>query len=80
MAYIGIGYTGAGEEFLSAQVHHNAAWLKGERTVRFFGPRFIVLYDSNTAREFVRICTRQAAHPGEITVYSMTAIEHYNGE
>lgn len=70
MAYIGIGYSGDNPAFLRAFAARHDAWLKGDRVPRFFGDSFIVLYDSNTAREFAKKC-REAAEPETITVYSM---------
>ena len=70
MAYIGIGYSGDSPAFLRAFAARHDAWLKGDRMPRFFGDSFIVLYDSNTAREFVKKC-REAAGAEAITVYSM---------
>ncbi len=70
MAYLGIGYSGPEEGFLHARVEENREWLKGDRLPRFFGNGFVVLYDSNTAREFVRKC-RSAAGEGELSVYPM---------
>ncbi|KMQ51985.1 hypothetical protein CHISP_0974 [Chitinispirillum alkaliphilum] len=56
MAYLGIGYCGPNRSFLRDQVNKHMAWLKGDRLPRFFGDGFIVLYDSNTAREFAKKC------------------------
>jgi hypothetical protein len=70
VAYLGVGYTGPDEHFLPDRVEENREWLKADRLPRCFGNGFVVLYDSNTAREFVRKC-RQAAQPGELFVYPM---------
>ncbi len=70
MAYIGIGYNGERESFLHERVDENLAWLKGDRLPRLFGNCFVVLYDSNTAREFVKRC-REAAEPNTLSVYPM---------
>jgi hypothetical protein len=70
MAYIGIGYTGDDDAFLRNQAEVNGAWLKGDRIPRFFGDRFVILYDSNTAREFAKKC-RAAAAARTITVFPM---------
>ena len=70
MAYIGIGYTGEEPEFLGTIVEQHSAWLKGDRQPKFFGSRFLLLYDSNTAREFARKCL-DAAHQGTISVFPM---------
>lgn len=56
MAYLGIGYSGPQESFLREQVNKRIDWLKGDRLPRFYGDDFVVLYDSNTAREFVKKC------------------------
>lgn len=71
MAYIGIGYSGSDEAFLKRFVDAHSDWLNGDRQPRFHGPCFIVLYDSNTAREFVRKCSA-AAPAGTLSMYAMT--------
>jgi hypothetical protein len=70
MAYIGIGNSGEDEQFLRTLVENNSPWLRGDRIPRFFGDRFLVLYDSNTAREFAKKCVTQSPH-GTITIYPM---------
>ena len=70
MAYIGIGYSGDDPSFLHAQVDKHSKWLKGDRSPHFYGDCFLVLYDSNTAREFVHKCV-QAAKKEDISVYPM---------
>ena len=70
MAYIGIGYSGGQKGFLRELANRHMAWLKGDRVPRFFGDGFVVLYDSNTAREFARKC-RDAAEEHSITIYPM---------
>jgi hypothetical protein len=70
MAYIGIGYGGDDSSFLRNQVDKNRKWLNGDRLPRFYGDRFVVLYDSNTAREFAHKC-EIAAGKNEISVYPM---------
>jgi hypothetical protein len=70
MAYLGIGFTGEDSSFLRSLVEENSSWLKGDRMPRFYGDRFIVLYDSNTAREFCRKCLIVAAE-NTVTVYPM---------
>lgn len=70
MAYIGIGYSGRNSTFLRDQVDKHIDWLSGDRLPRFFGDAFIVLYDSNIAREFAKKCM-QAANKNEITLYPM---------
>jgi hypothetical protein len=70
MAYIGIGYIGTETAFLKKMSDTNSAWLNGDRIPRFFGDNFIVLYDSNTAREFVRKCRASSAE-GAIVIYTM---------
>jgi hypothetical protein len=70
MAYVGIGYSGRDGSFLHGQVDKHIAWLRADRLPRFFGDRFMVLYDSNTAREFVRKC-REEAEPDALAVYPM---------
>ena len=70
MAYIGIGYSGEQPGFLRDLVGRHSAWLKGDRVPRFFGDSFVVLYDSNTAREFAKKC-KDADEKYSITVYPM---------
>jgi hypothetical protein len=70
MAYIGIGYSGERPALLRDLVELHSAWLKGDRVPRFFGDAFVVLYDSNTAREFAKKC-KDAAEKDSITIYPM---------
>ena len=70
MAYLGIGYSGSEPEFLREQVNRNLNWLKGDRLPRFYGESFIVLYDSNTARELAKKLI-DAAEENSITIYQM---------
>lgn len=70
MSYLGIGYNGTKTSFLRDEVNLYMDWLKGDRLPRFFGDAFIVLYDSNTAREFAKKC-KNNAEPGTILVYHM---------
>jgi hypothetical protein len=70
MAYIGIGYCGDDPAFLRNQVDKNTDWLKGDRPPHFFGDCFLVMYDSNTAREFAHKCRRQAGED-RICIYPM---------
>jgi hypothetical protein len=70
MAYIGIGYTGEEATFLREFVARHSAWLHGDRVPRFFGESFVVLYDSNTAREFAKKCLESAGKKA-ITIYPM---------
>ena len=70
MAYIGIGYCGENGTFLRDFVQQHGAWLKGDRMPRFFGDAFVVLYDSNTAREFAKKCL-DAAEKNTIVIYPM---------
>jgi hypothetical protein len=70
MAYIGIGYCGDDPSFLHRQVDKHIQWLKGDRPPHFFGDCFLVLYDSNTAREFAHKCQSDAGAK-EICVYPM---------
>jgi hypothetical protein len=75
MAYVGIGYLGTEAGFLKNLVDRNMAWLKGDRIPRFFGDNFVVLYDSNTAREFARMC-KDAAPKDSILIYPMDRPVH----
>jgi hypothetical protein len=68
MAYIGIGYSGTNPLFLHDLVEKNGMWLKGDRQPRFFGDRFLLMYDSNTAREFARRC-KEEAERNTVVVY-----------
>ena len=70
MSYIGIGYSGEYPAFLRDFVGRHSAWLKGDRMPRFFGDGFVVLYDSNTAREFAKKCIEKA-EKNSITIYPM---------
>ena len=70
MAYIGIGFTGESTAFLRDQVNQHMSWLKGDRLPHFFGDRFLIMYDSNTAREFVKK-VQKLAGADELTVYPM---------
>jgi hypothetical protein len=72
MAYIGIGYSGSEPGVLRSLVERHMAWLKGDRAPRLFGDDFVVLYDSNTAREFAHKCMA-AAPQDSIRVYPMDA-------
>jgi len=70
MSYIGVGYTGTREKFLRQMVERHIEWLQGDRQPHFYGDSFIVLYDSNTAREFARRCA-EASDQDSITIYPM---------
>ncbi len=60
MAYIGIGYSGNDPDFLVKIVDEYKTWIEGERKPKFFGNGFLLLYDSNTSREFVKKCVESA--------------------
>ncbi|MDR0306459.1 MAG: hypothetical protein LBI42_06440 [Chitinispirillales bacterium] len=70
MAYLGIGYSGTKKTFLTDLVNENLEWLKGDRLPRFFGDSFLVLYDSNTAREFAKKCI-DADQENGVIIYPM---------
>jgi hypothetical protein len=70
MAYIGIGYSGQDRSFLRNEVDKYLSWLQGDRRPYFFGDGFVVLYDSNTAREFAKKCEAEAG-TDEIVLYPM---------
>ena len=70
MAYIGIGYSGSDSDFLQDLVNQHRIWLKGDRQPRFFGKCFLILYDSNTAREFAKKCLAAAAQD-TISIFPM---------
>jgi hypothetical protein len=82
MAYLGIGYRGT-DNYLKNMVETNNSWLKGDRIPRFFGDNFLVLYDSNTAREFASKCLKTAPE-NTIAVFPMDkplehqAVRNYN--
>lgn len=71
MTYLGIGYSGPDSTFLRDLVSKHMQWLKGDRLPRFFGDSFIVLYDSNTAREFAKKCKDASDEHNVITIYPM---------
>lgn len=71
MAYLGIGYSGQDTSFLRDLVNKHINWLKGDRLPRFFGDCFLILYDSNTAREFAKKCKDAAAGDENITFFTM---------
>ena len=73
MAWLGICYEGYDEEFLSSAVARHQSWLKGERTPRMYGKNFIVIYDSNTAREFVKKIKKEL-HSGKMIVYTIPSV------
>jgi hypothetical protein len=79
MAYIGIGYLGSEPNFLRGLVDKHDSWLKGDRVPRFFGDGYIVLYDSNTAREFAQKC-REAAAPNAVVIYPMEKPVEYEAQ
>ena len=68
MAYIGIGYSGNDSDFLREFVAQHKVWLEGDRHPKFFGNGFLILYDSNTAREFVKKCL-SSAPSNTISIY-----------
>jgi hypothetical protein len=70
MSYLGIGYSGNKKNFLTDLVKEHRAWLSGDKNPRFFGDSFLVMYDSNTAREFAKMC-RDADSDNGIVVYPM---------
>jgi hypothetical protein len=70
MSHLGIGYSGPKKGFLADLVNENKAWLRGDRNPRFFGDSFLVMYDSNTAREFAKRCMDADTENG-IAVYPM---------
>jgi hypothetical protein len=70
MSYLGIGYSGDKRGFLIELVNDNLDWLSGDRNPRFFGDSFLVMYDSNTAREFAKKC-KDADSENGVVVYPM---------
>ena len=69
MAYLGIAYSGKDTAFLRTMVESNAAWLRGDRLPRFHGESFLLLYDSNTAREFAGKCRHAAPEKKKLSIY-----------
>jgi len=76
MTYIGIAYTGNDDHFLPSFVDKHSQWLSGDRKPHFYGPNFIVLYDSNTTRELIKKIVRVASN--DIIVYQMEKINDKN--
>jgi hypothetical protein len=70
MAFLGIGYLGHKAGFLTGLVNENSEWLKGDRVPRFFGDSFVVMFDSNTAREFAKKC-KDADDENGVVIYPM---------
>lgn len=70
MAYIGIGYSGDDSDFLPNFVEQHRIWLQGDRLPKSFGKCFLILYDSNTAREFAKKCIT-AAQQDTISIFPM---------
>ncbi|MBN1980735.1 MAG: hypothetical protein JW795_04340 [Chitinivibrionales bacterium] len=78
MAYLGIGYSGDEPNLLKNLVEQHKLWLSGDRQPKFFGTNFLVFYDSNTAREFVKKCIAATA-PDTIVVFPMeNSIDFHN--
>ena len=71
MAYLGIGYSGSDPLFLRDLVNKHICWLKGDRLPRFFGDGFLILYDSNTAREFAKKCKEAAPDSTAVAFFTM---------
>lgn len=73
MAWVGICYEGDDAEFLTSMVDKYRSWLSGDRLPRMFGKNFILIYDSNTAREFLKKI-KGDLEKGKIIVYSIPAV------
>ncbi len=73
MSYIGIGYKGSEKSLLEKYAKKHRDWLEGDRKPMFFGESFLVMYDSNTAREFIKMCLRDLA-VSKLVVYKMDEI------
>ena len=69
MNYIGIAYTGNDNDLLKRFVDDHMQWLSGDRKPYLYGSHFIVLYDSNTTREFIKKLANDSS--GNIVVYHM---------
>ncbi len=77
MAYIGIGYSGADPLLFQTILEKHKSWLEGDRQIKSFGDSFIILYDSNTAREFAHKCLVEAPQD-TISLYQINAkIDHH---
>lgn len=73
MAWLGICYEGADGEFLPAALRKHEAWLSGDRIPKLYGNNFVVIYDSNTARELIKKLTAELI-TGRIVVYTIPSI------
>lgn len=73
MAWLGICYEGEEANFLPRVVEENHEWLKNDRIPRVYGSHFVLIYDSNTAREFLKKIKSQLK-TGKITVYTVPSV------
>lgn len=73
MAWIGVCYEGEDSGFLPSMVEKYQPWLKGDRIPRMFGENFIVIYDSNIAREFLKKIKTELK-TGNIIAYTIPSI------
>jgi hypothetical protein len=70
MAWIGVCYEGSDTEFLSSELEKYSAWLNGDRLPRLVGKNLMIIYDSNTAQEFLKKL-RKDLISGKVTVYNI---------
>jgi hypothetical protein len=73
MAWLGICYEGPDSGFLITMVEKHKSWLQGDRVPRMYGNSFMVIYDSNTARELVKKIEYDLSK-GRILVYTIPSI------
>lgn len=73
MAWLGVCYEGEQNDFLPEVVREHEDWLKGDRMPRMYGSNFFVIYDSNTAREFIKKIKNKLAG-GRIVVYTIPSV------
>lgn len=73
MAWLGICYEGVDSDFLPSALRKHEAWLSGDRMPKLYGSNFVVIYDSNTARELIKKLTSELA-TGRIVVYTIPSV------
>ncbi len=73
MAWLGVCYKGEQSNVLSNIIDKHKAWLKGDRMPKLYGDNFFVIYDSNTAREFIKKI-KSENFSGKIIVYTIPSV------
>ncbi len=73
MAWLGICYEGTDGDFLPSILRKHEAWLAGDRMPKLFGSNFVVMYDSNTARELLKKIKTDLV-TGRIVVYTIPSV------